>query len=513
MWWRGITLRWRLTLLYAVLGEVLVLVLGIFVYSQLERFMNETLTAQVQTQGRIFQTRRPQSSDKGASLSIQQLSDQANQIATAALYITILDRNGVVVTSRDSTLPPPPVAVALPDITSLRRIGTSGQSDSVTLVSGDRGVRFVLPLRSTGGSSGNDGYVVVAASLHDVDAVLGQLRVIFLLGLVGVLVLAVLLGLPVAGLSLRPLARVTATARHIARSLEQGDIAMTRRVTLPARTAQDDIARLVSAFNTMLDQIAGAFAVQEASENRMRRFMADASHELRSPLTALGGMLDVLLRGAGRDDPATLDRALAMMRREVDRMSRLVVDLLTLTRFDAADPAAIPMRVELRLANLVAETVAERQQLRPTPQRLTVTCTDGCAPIVVGDTDQLRAVLTNLLDNAVRHTPPTGEIHITVGLDGSNAILRVADTGEGIAADHLPRLFDRFYRVDPARARATGSVGLGLAIVKTIVEAHGGTIRVASTPHIGTTFTISLPRVAKDVENIAEIGHMLSAKI
>jgi two-component system OmpR family sensor kinase len=214
--------------------------------------------------------------------------------------------------------------------------------------------------------------------------------------------------------------------------------------------------------------------------------VADAAHELRTPLTALGGMVEMLLMGADRGDPSTIRRMLDTMSREIDRLGRLVADLLTLSRMDAEQPLhPTPVDLGALLGEIAAQTrlLANGQEIVTEIER---------PATVLADPDRLKQVLLNLTANAVRFTPPGGRIALRLSTAGQQAIVQVSDTGSGIAPELLPKVMDRFVRGDASRARATGGSGLGLAIASAIVEAHGGTIEIESPPGQGTTVTIGL---------------------
>jgi two-component system, OmpR family, sensor kinase len=335
----------------------------------------------------------------------------------------------------------------------------------------------------------------VCVPVDAIDDSLNQLAISLAVGWVLVIGLATTLGVTATRRVLRPLDRVVATTRGIA----AGDLR--QRVGLPP--GRTEIAQLGAAFDAMVERLEAAFATQ-------RRFVADAAHELRTPLTALSASVELLLMGAAEEDPGMARRLLGHLDSELSRVIRLTNDLLTLSRLDARP------RVELRpidLSALIAEA-SEQSRALLCGQELQIDIAPGLC--VQGDSDRLRQVVLNLLDNARKYTPPGGRIALRAdaecqptitdqgALDGQQAsfvhrpssfvVVEVEDTGVGIPPDALPHLFERFYRVDGARTRASGGSGLGLAIVYAIVQAHGGQIAVQSTPGTGTCVTIQLPR-------------------
>jgi two-component system OmpR family sensor kinase len=243
-------------------------------------------------------------------------------------------------------------------------------------------------------------------------------------------------------------------------------------------------------FTAAMRRVEAAFLARQASEERMRRFVADASHELRTPLTAVGAAADVLLRGA-RENPEQVERLARLVRAKADAMGRLVEDLLTLARLEAAGGVE---HGDVDLAALVRDQAEELRVAAP-EQRVAVQAPDGVS--VRGDAARLRQVLGNLTENALRHGGG-GTVTIAVRRDGNGAVLTVSDEGPGIAAADQARLFDRFWRGDGARV-IDGS-GLGLAIVREIVAAHGGDVGVESAPGAGATFRVRLPASANRQE-------------
>lgn len=319
--------------------------------------------------------------------------------------------------------------------------------------------------------------LVLATPLDDVDATLGRLLTIMLLVTLAVLVALVALGLWVVRLGLRPLSAIEGTAAAIA----AGDL--TRRVD--RAEPQTEVGRLGIALNTMLARIEASFRAQEASEQKLRRFVADASHELRTPLAAVRAYAELFTRGAD-SRPDDLARSMKGIGRESERMSLLVDDLLLLARLDEGRPLE---RELVRLDEVVSEAVETARTVEP--QRL-IACELEPA-VVIGDRDRLRQIVDNLLSNVRAHTPREAAVSVRVTSPNGSAVIDVEDRGPGLAADETDRVFERFYRADASRARASGGVGLGLSIVAAVAEAHGGTVGAQSVPGDGSTFTITLP--------------------
>jgi len=325
----------------------------------------------------------------------------------------------------------------------------------------------------------------VAAPLNSVDSTLHRLLLIEALVTGVVLIGLAVLGLWVVRLSLAPLRAIEKTAAAIA----AGDL--TQRVE--RAEPRTEVGRLGLALNAMLGQIERAFKAQEASERRLRRFVADASHELRTPLAAVRAYAELFTRGAATR-PADLERSMAGISRESERMSVLVDDLLLLARLDEGRPLE---REPLRLDELVGEAVETARTVDPgRPLEL-----DASPVSVLGDRDRLRQIVDNLLANVRAHTPPASAATVSVGSRNGNAFVEVRDSGPGMSAEDAERVFERFYRADESRARANGGVGLGLSIVAAVAAAHGGRATATSAPGEGATFTIELPVAAGETHS------------
>jgi two-component system OmpR family sensor kinase len=277
---------------------------------------------------------------------------------------------------------------------------------------------------------------------------------------------------------LRPLEDIGQTAGAIA----AGDLS--RRV----EQADDktEVGRLGSALNGMLGQIESAFSAQQASENRLRRFIADASHELRTPLTSIRGYAELFRRGAA-DRPEDLAKAMRRIEQEASRMGVLVDDLLLLARLDQGRPLE---REPVDLSRVASDAVDDARAVDPSRP---ITLEAPPHTTVRGDDVRLRQVVGNLMSNAHQHTPAGTPVHVRVATSNGTAILEVADKGPGLTDEQAAHVFERFYRGEESRNRAQGGTGLGLAIVAAITEAHGGKAAVETAPGHGARFRIELP--------------------
>ncbi|KGN30634.1 histidine kinase [Knoellia sinensis KCTC 19936] len=353
-----------------------------------------------------------------------------------------------------------------------------GQPFTVGSRDGDLSWRFIA-------GTVNEGQAIFAVGVPLRTVKQTVTRLLVTTGLLSALVLAgsALLGWYAVRRAFRPLSEIEDTAAAIA----GGDL--TRR--MPVREADDEVTSLSRSLNAMLAQIEASFAVREASEDRMRQFVADASHELRTPLATVRGYAELHRQGA-ISSPADTSAAMERIESESGRMSGLVEDLLTLARLDEEPTASMG---EVDLTVLAADATADAR-VRAPERRITLVGLAGplSATPVWGSEARLRQVVTNLVANAMRHTPQGTSIELAVGTDGTDGVVEVRDHGEGIPSGTAHRVFERFYRSDPSRGRiAGGGNGLGLAIVAAIVAAHHGRVGVQETAGGGATFVIRIP--------------------
>jgi two-component system OmpR family sensor kinase len=344
---------------------------------------------------------------------------------------------------------------------------------------------LVHPLADT------SGWVAVATVLGELDATISKLVTIDLaVGVLGLLLLAVA-SVMIIRTSLRPLVKIERTAAAIA----AGNLSQ----RIPEHAPRTELGRLGRALNGMLAQIEGAFqarALSEStarqSEERMRRFVADAGHDLRTPLSVIISWAEYAHRGPLQDH-AGLERILSTIGSEATRMSTLVEDLLLLARLDQQRPLE---RRPVDVLALAVDTVRDARLLAP-ERDIQLTADDRAVYIVTGDELRLRQALSNLTSNALAHTPPGTPVSVKLGQgrldDAAALVLDVADQGPGLTPEQAERVFERFYRTDTSRARRTGGSGLGLAIVASLAAAHSGTASVHTSPGAGATFRITLP--------------------
>lgn len=392
-----------------------------------------------------------------------------------AYYVQVRDRSGSVIGT--------PLRTGSSS-TPLLPSGSLATNGPFTVSSSSHEVQWRVLVTSLADGSGQ---VVVAAPTGDVNGTVHRLVLLNLGVSVVVLILSGGLAYLLVSRSLRPLVAVENTAEAIA----AGDLSQ----RVPELDPRTEVGRVSGALNSMLDQVEVAFEAQRASEGqaraseqRMRRFIADASHELRTPLTSIRGFAELYRQGAvsGR---AEVDRVMRRVEDEAARMGLLVEELLLLARLDQQRPLET---FPVDLLVVASDAVHDAQAVAP--DRAISLDVNGDAPaVVVGDDARLRQVFANLLTNALVHTPAGTPVMVRLQADDEHVAVEVTDTGPGMDQEQASRVFERFYRADPSRTRASGGYGLGLSIVAALVAAHGGTVGVTSAPGEGATFRVVLP--------------------
>ena len=469
------SLRLRLALWYGALTGLVVLAVSIFTYAAHTRgHYDDTDHALHTNTDHIIDEYVAQITDPdragGVSLPVSEsiplriYDEQARVIIESPLARSLPAINPRTILDGPPQAPFDPVAGLSPPMMPMDR--ANGKFGLTTDAQGVRWRLYVVPISRV------DQYLVTASSLARIDASVAAFRQLVLFLALSGAVVAFGAGWLLARGALRPVAAMTDTARAIAHSQS-----LDQRV--PAGERGDELGQLAGTFNEMLDSLQGAYGAQQ-------RFVADASHELRAPLTAIQGNLELLERQPNMP-PEERREAVSEAKHEAHRLARLVADLLALARADAG----MPLRREgVELDRVLMDSVADARHLTR-GHKLEI---GHLEPAVVhGDGDRLKQLILILLDNAIKYTPPNGQIVASLERNGESVEVAIRDTGIGIPREELPRVFDRFYRADPARTRDPGGTGLGLSIARWIAEQHGGAVTLTSQPGQGTVATVQLP--------------------
>jgi heavy metal sensor kinase len=454
---RRLSIRLRLTLWYIALLAVILagfsLALYVALSQQLHQGLDDRLRAEAGSLTALLQRNE---------VEVEGEERTALQLPPSEMSVRLLDRSGREAFATGLLRGAPMDAAA-------REIALRDGGAPFTVSTGSAEVLrgYVIPLMH---ERDLRGFIEVAQSLDAVEAPLHGLSLILLIAIPATLALAWLGGLFIADRALRPIAAITREAQEI--SAQQLD----RRINLDL--PDDEVGRLARTFDAMLARLDAAF-------RRQRQFTADASHELRTPLTVMKGNIGVALnRPRSAED---YRHTLVQIESEVDRLSRLADDLLLLARSDSGRP--LIEYTDLDLAALARRVIDD---LRPLAEAktLSLNLTAPDALPMRGDADRLQRVLYNLIENAIKYTQRGS---VDIGLEAASPIrITVRDTGPGIAAEHLARVFERFYRADSSRTASNGT-GLGLAIAHSIVTAHGGAIEIDSHVGEGTTVVVTMP--------------------
>lgn len=462
---RRFSIRTRLTVWNISLLALTLLVFSVALYAALSDQLYRNLDARLQLEaGAAFDDVRRDMLAPGGETHLPGVVTQGN------LSIRVIDATGQVLGAA-GLLTAAPVDTALLNQSAQQQ----GLLQTIVVTDGQRARVFIMPLVREGQVLG---FIEIAEALSVTEATLRSLTLILIVAVPATLALAAFGSWFIADRALRPIDAITRQAQRIS----EQDLHRRLNLDLP----DDEVGRLARTFDAMLDRLNAAF-------QRQRQFTADASHELRTPLTVIKTNIGVTL-----NRPRSVKQyqtALTQVEDEVDRLTRLTNDLLLLARADASQPIA-PQR-EIDLVPIVHGVTDELQPLAEA-KGLTLNFAAPESASVHGDSDQLHRLCFNLIENAIKYTSQ-GRVSVNIArlpaLHSTPAqlCLTVEDTGPGIAAEHLPHLFERFYRVDAARSREEGGSGLGLAIAHSIVTAHGGTLTVKSDFGHGTIVMVMLP--------------------
>jgi signal transduction histidine kinase len=466
-----LSLRTRLALGYTAFFGLVLVLLSIGVVLAVRGALLDEMKRELQTSGALI----AQDFDTSDAGLLQYFQDpkfllrtrppRIEGLESPALYVQVTNSGGDILTTSPNLQ-----EQSLPFDEDDKQVAADGLPEIEQIeLGGSEVLMLVRPLIADGKIVG---LLQIAQPLREINRTLRLLS----FSLAGMSVIALLAALRggawLAQRALVPVGQVAQTAQQIVRAED-----LAQRV--PATPGSDELGQLTATVNEMLERLETLFTAQ-------RRFVADVSHELRTPLAAMRGNLEIIRRGAVRD-PQASDATLAAMEREVNRLVRLVSDLLLLAQTESG----LRLRNEpVALDELVLEVVRE---LAPLAGGLTLVPLVTEQVEVVGDRDRIKQALLNMVINAVQHTPSGGRVEVGLDRLADRARLLVRDTGAGIAPGDLPHVFDRFFRTDQARSRASGGAGLGLAIVKWVAEAHHGGVEVTSTAGQGSIFLLWLP--------------------
>jgi signal transduction histidine kinase len=467
--WRSI--RWRLTLLNLILLTLVLLGLVAGQYLLLSHVLTAQTAGLVRDEARPTLDRFLNGPMHGTDLN-RQAAKLATDLSSHDTSGLILGPDAQILGRPDPSVQPSIGPSAAPDPARVHRALTGEPGVTYATTVGHEHVLVALvPLQSRLPGGSVLGVAQITTPLTSLDSTLHNLLLIDVVGIIAVLVLAVALSPTLVAIALTPLRRMVQTAER----LGEGDLS--QRVNL--HHGPDEVGQLADAINQMAEHLEALFAAQQ-------QFVSDASHELRTPLTIVQSSLELLLLQV-EQDPQRVPQLLRAAHRELTRMSRLVTDLLDLARIDAG------LRLELGSVDLsgIARTVFEDAQEIVLDHAL---CLDSAGSVcVLGDSQRVAQIARNFLDNARKFTPAGGRIVVRTGKSGDEGWLEVEDSGAGIAEQHIEAIFDRFYRIDPARSRERGGAGLGLAIAKSLAEAQHGRIEVRSRMGAGSHFRLVLP--------------------
>ncbi|MEB9894536.1 ATP-binding protein [Bacillus cereus] len=469
------SLRFQLLSRSLLILAALLMLIGVFQYLVMKQFVYENKAESLKSQIKSFPREAWQllaDRDDGVS------GRRAMLFLPADASLAIIDANGAIqAVAMGDEMPEPPELS--PEEYQAAMIKSRKKEADYRVMNDSEGEEQLIVLQPFEWKGRMLGLIQINTSTKPLKEMLASQLLTFLSLAVLALIGGMIAFLPVLKRTLIPLSNMV----HTVGKIDAGNLA--ERV--PSRQGQLEIDRLALSFNGMLERLESSFEAEKEAKEQMRRFVADASHELRTPLTSIHGFLEVLLRGA-MNQPEQLRKALNSMYGESERINKLVQDLLLLAKLDRA-----PV-MELSDGDLNRVLQELEPQLRLLAGRRQVTLALAGNAKCMYDPDKMKQVVLNLFHNAVQHTDPEkGEIRISTESVPGGVELTVRDNGTGIGKMHLPHLFDRFYRSESSRTRKYGGAGLGLSITKSIVEAHGGSIRVSSAEGQGSAFIVTVP--------------------
>ena len=472
------TVRGRLTAFYVTALAVALMIVGGLIYVLLARALYARIDDSLYGLVQVTITSLTNDLAEGQDVADAARSTAA-ELSSRQQMLAIYDNAGRLLAEggRDDEL-----NIALP---ALETIPTDDASLQTVIEEKDQDDRHRLALRRVIIPSHNARYVVVAgSSLEPTDEELESLRDILAYVVPIALMLAGIGGWFLAGQSLSPVAAMVDRARKMSAENLSG--------RLPVANPRDELGRLAETFNDLLSRLEASITTQRQLMVTQRQFMADASHELRTPVATTRTAANVALQQPHREEPEYRD-TLAIIEQQATRLSRIVDDMFTLAR---ADAGTYPVRQMPMYLDEVVDDVVKAARVLASTRDVSIEAATIPSAALTGDEDLIRRLMVNLLDNAIRYTPAGSTVRVDLEQASGGYALSISDHGPGIPADVQPRIFERFYRADAARTRrdgADGGAGLGLALARWIAEAHGGHVSLARSSEAGTTFTAFLP--------------------
>ena len=441
-----------------------------FLISQADNQLNEVVQTSLLRLDRAGIEPEAESEDKNSFRPLRPLSGVPTTTA-----VTLLDLSGNVVGQVGGQFANSIDIKEFHKLTPAEVLKNKGKPFTIPGADGQPDIRAVARILPSG-----VGTVVISVALDSVDRTMrGLAGIYFLISLIVIIAIG-FVARSLIKLSLKPLNKIEETAAAIA----EGDLS----ARLPEVNPNTEVGRLTGSLNTMLSRIEESFAVRTESENKLRRFVADASHELRTPLTAIRGFAELHRQGAVTGEDKTKE-LISRIEKESIRMSSLVEDLLLLARLDQSRELTID---PVDINHLVNEAIASAKAAGPSHEITLKSSSDEV--FVLGDSMRIHQAVSNLLANARTHTPAGTKIEMEILQNESEVQISVSDNGPGLSPEDQTRIFERFFRADPSRARVSGEgSGLGLAIVDAVMKAHGGSVEVLSEINQGAKFTLHFP--------------------